>query len=161
MDTKKRERKVEPRYPASTRFGGKPEEYPKPWILLYGDDGFSKRPIRVTSTVWRLTEMGNGQHHADISEEDNRIWIDSDGEGCWGQPWGYRTLEEFEALRGRWDMNNDFVKREDVIEWAKSLLSQWGITEETHEVSWEIDEDDPLASSVLANEMRKRNLRGD
>lgn len=158
---KQRGQKVEPKYPAPTRFGGKPEEYPKPWILLYGTNGFAKRPINIKSTVWAIGEMGNGHHHADIREEDNRIWVDSDGEGCWGQPWGYRALEEFEELRGRWDMNCEFVKRDDVIKWAKSILEQWGITEETYEVIWEVDEDDPLASSVLASEMRKREERGD
>ena len=35
------------------------------------------------------------------------------------------------------------------------------IISKTRDWVWEVDEDDPLASSVLANEMRKRAERGD
>ncbi len=144
------------------RYGGHFADFPKPWRFQYKPQGEERREIKITSCVWRCTEMGNGHHHADIIERNNRIWVD----GWWTEPWTEDSdspmYEEYRAvIKGRHALNSDFIKGDDVRKWAKSVLSEWGVTPETHEISWEIDEDDPAASAILAHEMRKRMERAD
>lgn len=157
---------MEPTARAGMRYGGELSEYPKPWKLQYGEAWSDRRPIKIHSHVWGIGGYslgGNGHHHADINEEDNSIWVEDDGGGCWGRPWRWNEDKEFrQALKGRWDSNVDLVHKKDVVKWAISVLREWGVLgDKEYKITWDLDEDDPLANVILAEEMRKRALRAD
>lgn len=156
--------------------GGHFKDYPKPYKLRFDGSGNEKRDIKIASRVWGVQDMGNGHHHAHITEENNAILLDTnqinkvlnwkDHNGDWCEPYrvdyGEPLYEEYESLiHGRRDDNGDYIKADDVKKWAEGVLKEWGVTDITHTIRWDLDDDDPLADVILAREMRKRNIRND
>jgi hypothetical protein len=139
-----------------SRSGGELSEYLKPWILEYGRKESKPRSVKIYSNVWGVAQLGNGHHHADITEENNSILI-KDKEGLWwGRPWRWDEDEEMtNALRGRSERNDDFIYKKDVVKWAVGLLKEWGVLgNKQYKIQWDLCDDDPYASQSVADEMR-------
>lgn len=157
---------MKPTMEAGHRYGGHLSEYPKPWQLKYGEVWSEPRELKVHSHVWGTSGYslgGNGHHHAEIREDDNLIWVDEGDRGLWGQPWGWKENPEMhQVLKGRYEINVDFIRKKDVIRWAVSILKEWRVLgNKQYKITWDLDDDDPLADVILAREMRKRAERND
>lgn len=149
---------------AGMRYGGELSEFPEPWKLQYGEIWSEPRPIKIYSHVFGTSGYslgGNGHHHVDIKEEDNSIWIEA--EGCWGKPWRWNEHREMlRTIKGRYDINTDLFRKKDVVKWAISILKEWGVLgNKKYKITWDLDDDDPLANIILAREMRKRAIEQD
>lgn len=135
---------------------------PKPWKFKYFPQGTERRRIVIRSHVWRITgpALGaNGHHHVTVKEERNYIWHPDHDD--WWQPheaiygdWGREQYQEMFA--GRETRSDDFLRQESIRKWVEALFADWGITEESHVIEWDLDEDDPLAISALGEALKKR-----
>lgn len=159
--------------------GGRLIEIGKPWRFRYQPQGDERRPITIRSHVWEVCgpALGaSGHHQASIREEDNCVWDPKglgfprekgEDPGAWVQPYapeynepGYK--EHQELIAGRQAYNSDFIKKKDVVKWAVDrMFKEWGITSKTHKITWDLDEDDPMADIALARHLKERAERGD
>lgn len=120
-------------------FGGRLAGMPCPLVFYFDGDLSRKRRISVKS--WVFTGWGV-HYHADVREEDNRVW---NGE-AWCVPWAeHRDFESlvsvayFFSIRGR-SATERFDTPEEVRVWTDGILKDWGITEDTHVVEFELEE---------------------
>ena len=142
------------------RYGGKLSEYPKPWILKFGRPESEQREVKIYSNVWGVMQLGNGHHHATITEEDNLI-LTQDGEKLmWGQPWGWQDAKEmYDTLKGRTADNSDLIRKKDVVKWACEILTEWGVIKnKQYKIRWDLCDDDPMAKPETVTERLRRRI---